>query len=337
MKKITLVAIALLTLTAASAQKKKRSTSYYEKSADTKETTTTKEEADDNDYGSSLNLKSKRGENFLPEKGDWALGFSTDGIFEYLGNAFNGNTGNNAPTVNYAKGTENKFNGRFLGKYFTSDKSAYRVIFNLRTYGENLKYETSIKPDVVTTVPGSPAPTSTTVTDILEEDGSFNTDIAIGLGKEWRKGKTRLQGYYGADVLFYITKSSTTTTRNRKETLTETSPASRTEIDINNFNSEFKSGFGFGVGAEGFIGAEYFIFPKIAIGAQYTYGLNFMLQGKGKTNTTTFTSSFISDATPNQTTSTETKSESEQAPDSFSSRGGLTGVGIASINLTVHF
>ena len=42
----------------------------------------------------SQDLKSKRGEPFLPEKGDWAIGFNADGIFSYIGNAFNGTIGN---------------------------------------------------------------------------------------------------------------------------------------------------------------------------------------------------------------------------------------------------
>ncbi len=50
-----------------------------------------------------VNLKSKRGENFLPEKGDWAIGFNADGIFQYVGNSFNGNVDNGAPSVTYKK------------------------------------------------------------------------------------------------------------------------------------------------------------------------------------------------------------------------------------------
>ena len=34
-------------------------------------------------------LKSKKGENYLPVSGDWAIGFNADGLFNYVGNAFN--------------------------------------------------------------------------------------------------------------------------------------------------------------------------------------------------------------------------------------------------------
>jgi hypothetical protein len=45
-------------------------------------------------------------------------------LFEYVGNAFN-NSGNNAPSVDYQNA------GTFVGKRFTSDKTAQRVIANL--------------------------------------------------------------------------------------------------------------------------------------------------------------------------------------------------------------
>jgi len=37
--------------------------------------------------------------------------------------------------------------------------------------------------------------------------------------------------------------------------------------------------------AQGFIGCEYFIFPKISFGAQYSWGLDLALTSKGKSST----------------------------------------------------
>ena len=51
-------------------------------------------------FANAQDLKSKKGENYLPQSGDWAIGFNADGLFEYVGNAFN-NSGNNAPSVDY--------------------------------------------------------------------------------------------------------------------------------------------------------------------------------------------------------------------------------------------
>ncbi len=275
-------------------------------------------------------FKSSRGEYMLPEKGDWAIGFNTDGIFEYLGNSFNGNTNNNAPTVGYY----NDFNGNFVGKYFTSDKSAYRVIFNLQLISASSKTSNTILDPSLTvvTVPVTPPANSITNTDNNIENSSFNTNFSIGLGKEWRRGKTRLQGFYGADILMIVTSGSSTLIQNTESNTTVTTPA-RTVKSINNVETKNKNGVGFGLGAQAFIGAEYFLFPKIAIGAQYTYGARMIFTGASKITTVTTNSTNDSTASP-VFTSSESTVESNGAKNS---NIGLTGVGIASINLTLHF
>ena len=83
-------------------------------------------------------------------------------------------------------------------------------------------------------------------------DAVSSVGLVAGYGKEWRKGVTRLQGYYGADALV-------------------------------GFVSPAKKQTGFGLGVNGFAGVEYFIFPKVALGAQYTYGVNFTYASNGNT------------------------------------------------------
>lgn len=82
---------------------------------------------------------------------------------------------------------------------------------------------------------------------------------------------------------------------------------------------ENKSGFGLGLGVQGFLGAEYFIFPKFAVGAQYTYRVGVDLQGKSETT---------SQVGINPAVTTEGGKNADF---------GLGNVGIASINLTLHF
>ena len=128
-------------------------------------------------FANAQDLKSKKGENYLPQSGDWAISFNADGIFEFAGNAFNGNTNNNAPSVDYVR------NNAFVGKKFISDKSAYRVVANL-----GFESGTDNNPQG----------------NNNEEVKSSGFDLAAGLGKEWRRGSTRLQGFYGADVLLTV-------------------------------------------------------------------------------------------------------------------------------------
>lgn len=232
-------------------------------------------------FANAQELKSKKGEAYLPAAGDWAISFNADGIFEYAGNAFNGNTGNNAPSVDFVT------NNAFVGKKFITDKTAYRVVANLG-FGSG-KTET---PNAFT---GETAEVKTS-----------GFDLTAGLGKEWRKGSTRLQGFYGADALININSNSNETTN--------TDTASGAFID----STENKSGLGLGLGVQGFLGAEYFIFPKFAIGAQYTYRVGFNLQGKSESTYN------------NGVTSTTTEGGS-------GSNFGVGNVGITSINLTLHF
>lgn len=61
-------------------------------------------------FVNAQDLKSKKGEAYLPVAGDWAISFNANGIFEYAGNAFNGKTDNAAPTVTNV--SENTFVGK---------------------------------------------------------------------------------------------------------------------------------------------------------------------------------------------------------------------------------
>lgn len=234
-------------------------------------------------FVNAQDLTSKKGEAYLPVAGDWAISFNADGLFRYAGNALNGNTNNAAPSVTYVT------NNSFVGKKFISDKMAYRVVANLGFGSNNDKV-------VGTATPATPS---------VETKTSF-LNLTAGLGKEWRKGSTRLQGFYGADALISVSSMS------GEETATTT-----TGTFVS--SEEYKSGLGLGLGVQGFLGAEYFIFPKFAIGAQYTYRVGFNVQGKSETTLKNGTAAAVT---------TEGASNSNF---------GFGNVGITSINLTLHF
>ena len=75
-----------------------------------------------------VNMKSKRGENILPEKGDWAIGISATPILDFFGNVTKINS-----TNSFANPAQWKFitigntdydskDQIIYGKYFLSDK-----------------------------------------------------------------------------------------------------------------------------------------------------------------------------------------------------------------------
>jgi hypothetical protein len=241
-------------------------------------------------------LTSKKGEPILPESGDWAISLNADPIFEFVGNAFSGSTSkNSAPQVGWLNG-----NQTIIGKKFIDEKSAYRVLVRLGFTNQTTKNQIAAAGVTAAVYPATPS---------MVEDkwAAKSTNIGIGVGKEFRRGKTRLQGFYGADVMIWISSSANKFTYGNALSVSASNPvaaSSTTSTDFTNFglnsnqanlgtdaygNSErttvWKSGMTFGIGVRGFVGAEYFIFPKIAIGCEYGWGIGFQATGKGKKTT----------------------------------------------------
>ncbi len=289
-------------------------------------------------------LTSKKGEPMLPEAEDWAISMNADPIFNFIGNAFNGNTSNGAPGVNWMNG-----NQTIIGKKFIDEKNAYRVLVRLGF--TNQTYKNMVSDDANITTPVFPA-TSPMVEDKFK---MRNTTIGIGAGKEMRRGKTRLQGYYGADAMIWISSSANkyeygnTMTGNPTaagQTATPTSTTWNASTGAvtgtpNNTSRMLstKSGMTFGIGVRGFIGAEYFIFPKIAIGAEYGWGIGFQTSGKGKS--VVETTGGVGTPTTGEV-ETETSGSSKFGFDTDLNQGTIFGfkgsnTGTASLRATFHF
>ncbi len=291
-------------------------------------------------------LTSKKGEPMLPEANDWAIGMDVNPIFQYLGNAFHGTAASsNTPDVNWLNG-----NQTIIGKKFIDDKSAYRVLVRVGFTNQTTKGmigDASVTTGAV--YPAAPA--------MVEDKMAVkNTNIAIGAGKEWRRGKTRLQGYYGADAMIWLSSTGTKYTYGNALSASTTHPVVASAATTTNFGSNLgtdaygygsrvtktKSGMGFGLGVRGFIGVEYFIMPKISLGAEYGWGLGFQTQGKG-------TNSTESVGTPSTGTTqtvgaidTKTSGSSKFGIDTDLNQGNMFGfkgsnTGTASLRAMFHF
>ena len=182
---------------------------------------------------------------------------------------FNGNTDNIAPTVG------NVTANSFVGKKFIDAKSAYRVVANVGFGSNNLIGDS---------------------TSLFDTYKASTLNLNLGLGKEWRRGSTRLQGFYGADALIGFASEKWSETNNTVA------------------NGTFNAGTSINLGVTGFIGSEYFIFPKMSIGAQYNYGLQVAANG----------------ASNYKLGNVEVKGKS-------TSNINLGNVSSASMNLTLHF
>src|ERR1700739_3877599 len=138
-------------------------------------------------------LTSKKGEPILPEAGDWSIGIDAGSFLDYAGNFFGKSNNNVAPGFNFLNG-----NQTIIGKYFKDEKTAYRGIVRI---GFDNKGTSANIAAVTTGAPPTFPATSPMVTDKKSYSSNF---IGLGGGIEMRKGKTRLQGYYGADAMIWF-------------------------------------------------------------------------------------------------------------------------------------
>ena len=211
-------------------------------------------------------LISKKGEPILPEKGDWAISIDASPFLKYAGNFIGSNGLNVSPAFNFLSG-----NQTILGKYFIDSSKAFRVGLRL---GLGSNSQTTKVFSNQYTLP------ATYVDDVTKVSGS---NIGLTAGMEWRKGHTRLQGFYGAEAGLAFKSSNTTNTYGNA--LSNSNPSWRI--------LENKAGASFGLGLRGFIGAEYFIFPKMAIGGEFGWGLAFTTTGEGKTTTESWNTNLV--------------------------------------------
>ena len=292
-------------------------------------------------------LTSKKGEPILPEANDWAIGLDVNPIFQYLGNVFHG-TGatSNTPDVGFLNS-----NYTIVGKKFIDEKSAYRAL--VRIGFTNVTTKAMIGDASVTTAPVYPAAPS-----MVEDKWAHkNTNFMIGAGKEWRRGKTRLQGFYGADAMIWLTSASDKYTYGNTLSASTTNPVIASSSTTTNFGSnlgtdpaygygnrttKYKSGMGFGIGVRGFIGCEYFIFPKISLGAEYGWGLGFQTQAKGTTSTESVGTPSSGTTQTVGTMDTKTSGNSKFGIDTDLNQNNMFGfkgsnTGTASLRATFHF
>jgi len=199
-------------------------------------------------------------DSYLPESGDWSVGFDATSTLNYFGNLFN--AGATAPTTTYV--AEERFENTIYGKLMTSDTEAWRVRLGFKMYKE-------VDNDDVQDNSSSDA--DATVTDKYTEG---ETNINLWLGKEYRRGTSRLQGVYGAEAGLGINS------RTQKMDYGNSEEYGGTGMIKN------KEGMNFGITLRGFIGFEYFMMPSMSIGGEYGWSFAFLSKGGGSTTSATW-------------------------------------------------
>lgn len=266
-------------------------------------------------------LTSKKGEAILPEAGDWALGFDAAPFISYFGNLANGNTNN---SMNAAWQTND---ASIVGKYFKDAQTAYRgrlrIGFLSNSQDNNTDTSNVFPPSYVT-----------------GDQSTTNFNLTLGGGIEKRKGNTRIQGYYGAELLISFATSSTDF--NFDENLSN-APGGNTGGTVvipgsinpraNSRITSTSAGSTFAIGARAFIGVEWFVAPKVSLGAEYGWGLGFQSTGEGEMDVEHL--DVVTNAVTEETFITSGSTSSFKI-DTDNNGGGIFG-GSGQINLIFHF
>jgi len=295
-------------------------------------------------FSANAQLKNKHGEVILPETGDWAIGIDATSFLNYFGNFIGSNGLNVAPTWDFLNTRQG-----ITGKYFVSETMAYRASVRLgmtSTSGSELVADRTYS--VVPVYPG------TIPVEVKNTWKQGATNIGLSGGVEWRRGHGRLQGFYGGELGIGISSSSETFSYGNALTQ-QASTATLMNVDvdgddgmlgdINLVNDPFsnsgratkiKNGTQFGIGVRGFIGAEYFVIPKLSIGGEFGCSLGFM--SAGKKSTTMESEGMTSGTPPVEATSTFTIEEKNPSYFGMDNENMNTLFGPAgSLKVTFHF
>lgn len=219
---------------------------------------------------------------YVPEQGEVAIGFDAAPVLKYVGNMFNGTSGNSLDNLSGAPVSANGVEGfkidnvtpdvSIMGKYMITDNLAVRA---------NVGVQVRAK-----TTNGYVCNDLANVLNPLNEEKLIDTrfDSQKGFsaifGAEYRKGSNRIQGVFGAGLLigsnsveseFQYANAVTSLNQTPSNTWGNTD-AYRTLSEVTNRN--------FFIGGAANVGVEYFVAPKVSLGAEVNLSIYSVKEGQ---------------------------------------------------------
>jgi len=219
---------------------------------------------------------------WLPQQGDWSFGLNVNPIATFIGNLFNGSTGNVLGRITgESLSSNNKLAptaipnmASIMGTYMVTDNLAVRANigigvnhWNSRVYVRD-DYAHFLNP--YSTLEG------------LDKRSSLNVGASFAAGVEYRIGKRRVQGVFGGGLVYgfwglnknaysyynAITKDNQNPTNGGLYTgaVNPKFTTDYTFIDNPRLLSQYTVGSTHMMGLYGSVGVEWFVAPKIALG-----------------------------------------------------------------------
>ncbi len=215
---------------------------------------------------------------YLPEQGDWAIGIDVIPVLNFLGNTFN-NTANQ--NIGYLGGTPAFDMNQphlmpsvsIMGKYMLTNDWAIKANFGLMIKSEyNRGYINDQQAQLLDPLCED---------KVIDVENVKQNGLSLAVGAEYRKGSKRIQGIFGAGLLFGFTQQSVNYTWGNQMTVLNQNPdtyfqnSNNTPIFSNGYRTLSRSddGANFFAGITGSVGFEWFVAPKVALGAEVNLSL----------------------------------------------------------------
>lgn len=215
--------------------------------------------------------------SWLPAQGDMSIGFSLDPIATFVGNMFNGNVDNAlddwAGEPLLGQELPNSLVS-IMGTYMLTDNLAIRANLGFGLFAK--KYNQYVQDDAALMI----EPLSNA--KVIDQFGYKSFSGSFALGVEYRLGKRAVQGVFGGGLNYACGSSSMNfaygnaiTEMNQNPSISDPSlyqsvvpylPSAR-PLSIQSADLIHA------VGAYGSIGVEWFVAPKIALGANVNLGI----------------------------------------------------------------
>jgi len=204
---------------------------------------------------------------YTPQMGD--LGLSVDiltPVMTYVGNMFNNNTNNTFPSVFSSP----SYNGNISisGKYFLYEDFALRA--SVSVDNSNITSSKYVRDDAAY------IENTASIAQVTDECTQSSKNMYLSFGAEIRRGYSRLQGFFGAQLIGGYESQNTSYSYGNPITAGNNMPtqgySTTPTYNIGNnsrlLETNVSGGKDFLIGLGGFVGVEYFILPKMAIGGE---------------------------------------------------------------------
>lgn len=209
--------------------------------------------------------------NYLPAKGDFAVGVDLVPLFRTIGGAFNDSeTPVGGTPFEYEDMMEFRPTVSIMGKYMLTDQWGLRVNLGVRVRQQSKRnYVQDDK--AVFLDPLSEA-------KVIDTDKKTQSGGSLMVGAEYRLGRRRVQGVFGFGAMFGFSTTRHNYSYGNEITSFNQTPSGSFETEafvpagyrITEYSSE---GPNFAAGIYGSVGAEWFVAPKISLGAEVNLSL----------------------------------------------------------------